>query len=114
MSAKRSVTYREAGVDIDAADRATAKIKRLAMQTFNDRVLSGIGSFGAAYGLGGLKLKNPVLISSADGVGTKLNVAFQMGVHDTVGQDLVNHCVNDIAVQGACAPSTAAAATRRV
>ncbi len=101
MSAKRSVTYREAGVDIDEADRATSKIKRLAMQTFNDRVLSGIGSFGAAYGLGGLKLKDPVLVSSADGVGTKLNVAFQMGVHDTVGQDLVNHCVNDIAVQGA-------------
>ncbi len=101
MSAKRSVTYREAGVDIDEADRATSKIKRLAMQTFNDRVLSGIGSFGAAYGLGAMKLKDPVLISSADGVGTKLNVAFQMGVHGTVGQDLVNHCVNDIAVQGA-------------
>lgn len=101
MSQNRPATYKDAGVNIDEADRSTAKIKRLAGDTFNNRVLTGIGSFGAAYALGDLKLKDPVLISSADGVGTKLNVAFAMGVFDTVGQDLVNHCINDIAVQGA-------------
>ena len=99
--AMKPYSYRDAGVDIDAADRATGKIKRHAIQTFDEKVLTGIGAFGAAYALGDLKLADPVLISSADGVGTKLKVAFAMGVHDTVGQDLVNHCVNDIAVQGA-------------
>ncbi len=101
MSQNRSATYKDAGVNIDEADRSTAKIKRLAGATFSDRVLTGIGSFGAAFSLGGLGLKDPVLISSADGVGTKLNVAFSLGVFDTVGQCLVNHCINDIAVQGA-------------
>lgn len=101
MSQNRPATYKDAGVNIDEADRSTAKIKRLAGDTFSSRVLTGIGSFGAAYALGGMGLQDPVLISSADGVGTKLNVAFAMGIYDTVGQDLVNHCVNDIAVQGA-------------
>src|SRR5690606_837363 len=91
----------DAGVNIDEANRATSKIKKLAQATFNSNVLAGVGAFGACYGLAGEKLKDPVLISSADGVGTKLHVAFAMGVHDTVGQCLVNHCVNDIAVQGA-------------
>ncbi|MEZ5367123.1 MAG: phosphoribosylformylglycinamidine cyclo-ligase [Bryobacterales bacterium] len=101
MSAKRPIRYQDAGVNIDEADRATAKIKKLAQATFNKNVLAGVGAFGACYSLAGEKLKDPVLISSADGVGTKLHVAFSMGVHDTVGQCLVNHCVNDIAVQGA-------------
>ena len=101
MSAKRPIRYQDAGVNIDEADRATAKIKKLAQRTFNENVLSGVGAFGACYALGGERLKDLVLISSADGVGTKLHVAFAMGVHDTVGQCLVNHCVNDIAVQGA-------------
>jgi len=96
-----AVTYSDAGVDIDEADRATSRIKRLAERTFTEGVLTGVGAFGAAYGLNGLGLEDPVLVSSADGVGTKLQLAFMMNVHDTVGQCLVNHCVNDIAVQGA-------------
>ena len=101
MPARRSLSYADAGVSIAEAERTTAKIKKLAQQTFNRHVLTGIGSFGAAYALGNTSFKRPVLISSADGVGTKLNVAFAAGIHDTIGEDLVNHCVNDIAVQGA-------------
>jgi len=101
MSSKRPIRYEDAGVSIDEADRATSKIKRLAIGTFDERVLTGIGAFGACFSLGAMKLEDPVLISSADGVGTKLNVAFSMDVHNTIGEDLVNHCVNDIAVQGA-------------
>lgn len=97
----RPLTYAAAGVDIDAADSATDRIRDLARRTFNDNVLTGIGSFGAVYSLGKLGMADPVLVSSADGVGTKLKVAFATGRHDTVGQCLVNHCVNDIAVQGA-------------
>ena len=93
------VSYKDAGVDIDEADRAVARIKGLASGTFNANVLTGIGSFGAAYRLRGYR--DPVLISSADGVGTKLKVAFMTGIHTSVGEDLVNHCVNDIMVQGA-------------
>ena len=99
MSKPRQVRYRDAGVSIDEADRALSSIKKLARQTFTGGVLTDIGSFGAAYRLAGFR--QPVLVSSADGVGTKLKVAFLAGRHDTVGQDLVNHCVNDIAVQGA-------------
>ena len=99
MSNPRQVRYRDAGVSIDEADRALSSIKKLARQTFTGGVLTDIGSFGAAYRLAGFR--QPVLVSSADGVGTKLKVAFLAGRHDTVGQDLVNHCVNDIAVQGA-------------
>ncbi len=99
MPPKPSLTYEDAGVSFREAGRAKSRIKTLAQRTFDKNVLTGIGSFGAAYALDGLK--RPILISSADGVGTKLKVAFATGVHNTVGQDLVNHCVNDIAVQGA-------------
>lgn len=95
----KRIRYKDAGVNIDEADRAVSHIKRLARKTFTRGVLTDIGSFGAGFQLSGWK--KPVLISSADGVGTKLKVAFATGRHDTVGQDLVNHCVNDIAVQGA-------------
>jgi phosphoribosylformylglycinamidine cyclo-ligase len=99
LSTHSQIRYRDAGVDIDEADRAVSSIKKLARRTFTRGVLTDIGSFGACYELSGLR--KPVLISSADGVGTKLKVAFLTGRHDTVGEDLVNHCVNDIAVQGA-------------
>jgi phosphoribosylformylglycinamidine cyclo-ligase len=99
MATRPGITYRDAGVDIDEADRAVGAIKKLARQTFTPGVLTDIGSFGASYKLAGWK--KPVLVSSADGVGTKLKLAFLTGRHDTVGEDLVNHCVNDIAVQGA-------------
>src|SRR5437762_10757963 len=99
MASKKSIGYTQAGVNIDEADRAVAKIKKLARPTFTRGVLTDIGTFGAAFQLAGWK--KPVLISSADGVGTKLKIAFLSGRHDTVGEDLVNHCVNDIAVQGA-------------
>jgi phosphoribosylformylglycinamidine cyclo-ligase len=91
--------YRDAGVDIDEADRAVASIKPLAQRTFTQGVLTDLGSFGAAFRLRGFR--DPALVSSADGVGTKLKIAFLTGRHDTVGEDLVNHCVNDIGVLGA-------------
>lgn len=93
-------SYAAAGVSIAAADRAKARIKRLARSTFNHRVLAEIGSFGGLYQLPRAG-RQPVLVSSMDGVGTKLKLAFQTGIHSTVGRDLVNHCVNDILVQGA-------------
>ena len=94
-------TYKSAGVDIKAGDETVEKIKSLAKSTFNKNVLSGIGHFGAFYEIDLKKWKKPVMVSSVDGVGTKLKIAFAMDKHDTVGQDLVNHCVNDIAVCGA-------------
>ena len=100
-SKPKSVTYADAGVDISSGDRAKERIKFLAQKTFNRNVLGGIGGFGALFRLDLQRWKNPILVSSADGVGTKLKLAFEMGVHHTVGADLVNHCVNDIAVQGA-------------
>jgi phosphoribosylformylglycinamidine cyclo-ligase len=100
-SSTRSVTYADAGVDIPGGDRAKERIKYLAQKTFNRNVLGGIGGFGALFRLDLQRWKNPVLVSSADGVGTKLKIAFDLGLHHTVGADLVNHCVNDIAVQGA-------------
>src|ERR1700752_1265228 len=96
-----SISYSDAGVDIDAATRATDKIKELARTTFNQRTLSEIGSFGGMFDGAFPGLSQPVLVASADGVGTKLKIAFATGVHNTVGRDLVNHCVNDILVQGA-------------
>ncbi|MCS6953836.1 MAG: phosphoribosylformylglycinamidine cyclo-ligase [Bryobacterales bacterium] len=96
---KQAILYEDAGVSIREADRAVARIRVLARKTFTPAVLTDIGAFGAGYHL--TKWKDPVLVSSADGVGTKLKVAFLTGRHDTVGEDLVNHCVNDIAVQGA-------------
>ena len=98
---QNSISYSDAGVDIDAATRATDRIKELARRTFNERTLSEIGSFGGMFDGAFPNLKQPVLVASADGVGTKLKIAFATGVHDTVGHDLVNHCVNDILVQGA-------------
>lgn len=97
----KHITYADAGVDITRGDQAKERIKTLAQQTFNRSVLGGIGGFGALFAPDLKRYKTPVLVSSADGVGTKLKIAFQLGIHDTVGQDLVNHCVNDIAVQGA-------------
>jgi phosphoribosylformylglycinamidine cyclo-ligase len=95
----KKTTYKDAGVDIDEAARAVSAIRRQAAKTLTSNVLTAIGSFGAGYSLKGFR--DPVLISSADGVGTKLKIAFASGRHDTIGEDLVNHCVNDIAVQGA-------------
>ncbi len=95
------INYRDAGVDIDAANEATERIKRLARQTFTPNVLTEIGSFGGMFRADFAGMKEPVLVSSADGVGTKLRVAFSTGIHNTVGYDLVCHCVNDILVQGA-------------
>ncbi len=98
---KASVTYADAGVDISSGDRTKQRIKYLAQRTFTKNVLSEIGGFGGLFKLDTAKYKQPVLVSSADGVGTKLKVAFELNLHHTVGADLVNHCVNDIAVQGA-------------
>lgn len=97
----KPITYSDAGVDIDAATEATDRIKKLAQQTFNQRTLSDIGSFGGMFDGAFPELEQPVLVASADGVGTKLKIAFLTNVHNTVGRDLVNHCVNDILVQGA-------------
>ena len=96
-----SNTYKSAGVDIDAGDETVKRIKGFAKSTFNKNVLADIGLFGAFYKLDLSDYKEPVLVSSVDGVGTKLKIAFEMDKHNTVGQDLVNHCVNDIAVCGA-------------
>ncbi len=100
-TAPKSVTYADAGVDLSRGERAKERIKFLAQKTFNRNVLSEIGGFGALFRLDMQRWKNPILVSSADGVVTKLKVAFELGLHQTVGVDLVNHCVNDIAVQGA-------------
>ena len=94
-------TYKEAGVDIEAADKAVEDIKKLVKKTFNKNVLTNLGSFGACYEFPKDDYKQPVLVSSADGVGTKLNIAFLSNNHKTIGQCLVNHCVNDILVMGA-------------
>ena len=99
MAPRKAVRYKDAGVDIDEGDRAVDHIKHLAHATFTRGVVTDIGAFGAGFELTGWK--KPVLVSSADGVGTKLKIAFATGRHDTVGQDLVNHCVNDIGVLGA-------------
>jgi phosphoribosylformylglycinamidine cyclo-ligase len=96
-----TITYADAGVDIDRANRTKKRIKYLAHKTFTKGVLSEIGGFGGLFAVDKEKWIDPVLVSSVDGVGTKLKVAFEMKVHHTVGADLVNHCVNDIAVQGA-------------
>jgi phosphoribosylformylglycinamidine cyclo-ligase len=96
------ITYRDAGVDIDAANEAVLRMREHIRSTFTPGVLNDVGSFGGMFALAGLAgLQNPVLVSSIDGVGTKLKVAIALGKHDTIGRDLVNHCVNDILVQGA-------------
>ena len=93
--------YRQAGVDIDAGNEVVRRIRTLARGTFTPGVLSDIGSFGGLFRLDAAGMQDPVLVSSADGVGTKLKIAFMTGQHRTIGRDLVNHCVNDILVQGA-------------
>jgi phosphoribosylformylglycinamidine cyclo-ligase len=96
-----SITYADAGVDIDRGNKTKKRIKYLAHKTFTKGVLSEIGGFGGLFAIDKTKYQDPVLVSSVDGVGTKLKIAFDMSLHSTIGGDLVNHCVNDIAVQGA-------------
>src|SRR2546421_7917752 len=98
---RSAITYADAGVDIAQANRTKQRIKYLAHKTFTKGVLSEIGGFGGLFAVDKKKYRDPVLVSSVDGVGTKLKIAFEMKLHQTVGADLVNHCVNDIAVQGA-------------
>jgi phosphoribosylformylglycinamidine cyclo-ligase len=93
--------YAQAGVDLDAADAAKRGIRDLVRATQGPEVLGGIGGFGGLYAIGNLGLRDPVLVSSIDGVGTKLKLAFALNRHESVGADLVNHCVNDILVCGA-------------
>lgn len=96
-----SLTYKDAGVDIDAGERAVDLMKAHAQKTFNEATLSDLGSFGGLFKFDKNAYEEPVLVASCDGVGTKLKLAYKTKIHDTVGQDLVNHCVNDILVQGA-------------
>src|SRR5437762_8225557 len=97
----QSISYADAGVSIDNANRAVAKIREFARSTFNERTLTEIGGFGGMFSGAFPGMAEPILVASADGVGTKLKLAFETGIHNTVGADLVNHCVNDILVQGA-------------
>jgi len=100
--AARGLTYKDAGGDIDAKMRAIQRLRLIARGTFRKGVLTDIGSFGGLFDLTAAgPLRHPVLVSSTDGVGSKLKIAFQTGQHKTVGMDLVNHCINDILVQGA-------------
>ena len=96
-----TIRYADAGVDRHRAEQAKQRIARLARRTFTRGVLAEIGSFGALYALERGRWRQPVLVTSVDGVGTKLKVAAQAGAHEVVGADIVHHCVNDIAVQGA-------------
>ena len=97
---KKSLDYESSGVSIDAADDAKARIKKLVESTYTKNVVGGFGGFGGMFRMPA-EAKRPILVSSADGVGTKIKVAIEANRHDTVGHDLVNHCVNDILVQGA-------------
>lgn len=101
LSKRTKLTYADSGVDIEAGEAVVQRIKKLAASTFNDQVLSDIGAFGGLFKPDMTGLAEPVFISSTDSVGTKLKLAFVTGRHDTVGEDLVNHCVNDILVHGA-------------
>ncbi|MBN2411890.1 phosphoribosylformylglycinamidine cyclo-ligase [candidate division KSB1 bacterium] len=96
-----SISYKDSGVDLHAAEVSTKKIAALAKSTFNTNVLKDVGLFSGFFSLDLKKYPEPVIVSSVDGVGTKLKIAFAMDIHDTIGQDLVNHCVNDIMVSGA-------------
>ena len=95
------ISYRQAGVDIEAGDRAVERIKELAASTFRREVLKGPGGFGGLFALDLEGYRSPVLVAGCDGVGTKLKIAFALDQHDTVGRDLVAMCVNDVLVQGA-------------
>lgn len=95
------INYKKAGVNIQSGEETVQRIKDIVKSTFNKNVLTDIGLFGAFYEIDIKKFKKPVLVSSVDGVGTKLKIAIESGIHTTIGQDLVNHCVNDIAVCGA-------------
>ena len=97
----KPTAYARAGVDIDLGNKVKATLPRLLSITHRREVLGKVGGFGGLFALEARQYRQPVLVSSVDGVGTKLKLAFAMGRHDTVGQDLVNHCVNDIAVLGA-------------
>jgi phosphoribosylformylglycinamidine cyclo-ligase len=101
MNKTKSATYRDAGVDIDAGNRLVERIKPLVKATHRDGVLGGIGGFGGLFQLDTQKFAEPVLVSGTDGVGTKLRLAIDLGIHDTVGIDLVAMCVNVVIVQGA-------------
>ena len=96
-----SLTYADAGVDIDKANRLVETIKKIARKTRRPGVMGEIGGFGGLFALNIGKFESPVLVSSTDGVGTKLKIAFMMDKHDTVGIDLVAMCANDVVVQGA-------------
>ena len=96
----KPITYADAGVDIDKADRLVKRIKKIANRTSRSGVISEIGGFGGMFSLNIAGMESPVLVSSTDGVGTKLKIAFMMEKHDTIGIDLVAMCVNDIIVQG--------------
>ena len=89
-----TITYRDAGVDIDAMNTAVLRMREHVRSTYTPGVLSDVGSFGGIFAVDWRSYQDPVLVSSIDGVGTKLKVAFEMGKHDTVGADLVSHCVN--------------------
>ena len=102
MTMSNQSIYRESGVDIDAANEAVLRMREHIRGTFTPHVLTDVGAFGGMFSLAGIaSYRDPVLVSSIDGVGTKLKVAVRVGRHDTIGRDLVNHCVNDILVQGA-------------
>src|SRR5437764_4756086 len=96
-----AISYKDAGVDIENSNAAKKRSGKLPRQTFTPGVLSDIGSFGGMFACNFAGTKDPVLVSSTDGVGTKLKIAVMMNRHNTVGADLVNHCINDILVQGA-------------
>ncbi|UQZ88108.1 phosphoribosylformylglycinamidine cyclo-ligase [Deltaproteobacteria bacterium Smac51] len=99
--AKKSLSYRDAGVDIEAGNLAVEKIKSAVRSTYRPEVMGDLGGFGGLFALGAGKYKDPVLVSGTDGVGTKLQIAFMMNRHNTIGQDVVAMCVNDVLTQGA-------------
>ena len=100
-SSPGGLSYRDAGVDIDAGNALVERIKPFAKQTLRPEVIGGLGGFGALFELDLSKYRSPVLVAGTDGVGTKLKLAMQLGKHDTIGIDLVAMCVNDLVVQGA-------------
>ena len=98
---QKSLSYKDAGVDIDAGNQAVEEIKEAVRSTYRPEVIGELGGFGGLFALNMAKYKEPVLVSGTDGVGTKLQIAFMSGDHSTIGQDAVAMCVNDILAQGA-------------